>query len=87
MNLLRHPMGLASIITAVNRREKSGLIVTRINISPKLHHQLVSEVWEWDKRDIPYVDYIMNIPVDIIMNLSGNDFYLETEQGNFRDDA
>lgn len=87
MNLIRHPKGLVSIITAIQRREKAGQLVTRINISPALHHQLMSEVWEWDGRDVDYIDYIMNIPVDIIMNLPDNNFYLETEQGSYRNDA
>lgn len=87
MNFIRGPKATYDVLKAIERREKTKQIVTRVTISPNLHTLLVDEAWQYHGQDVEYIGNFMNIPVVISTQLNGNEFFLDTEQGEYRNDA
>jgi hypothetical protein len=86
MGLIFMPKAVADIAASVTRHQNDGEIVHRIVVSPNLHHQIIEEVWQYDREIIYTADSLWFIPIKVSETLSGNDFYLDTEKGRYTHD-
>lgn len=86
MGLISMPRALADVCEAMARREANGEIVKCVQLSPDLHHQIIEEVWMYDREIIYYIESILLVPVKVNPKLENNDFALDTEKGRHLND-
>ena len=86
MGLIFMPQALADVCVAMAKREANGEVVLRVQLSPDLHHQIIEEVWQYDRDIIYYVESILLVPVKVNPKLEGNNFSLDTVKGRYTHD-
>lgn len=85
MRMLRGPMGIASVITSIQRHEHAGERVRSISISRNLELQMLAEGWEYYGDDLETIGTVCEVPIRVDYSLTGNDFIVDTEKAGRHD--